>query len=224
MDKIVKIILTSLTAFLLVFSATNNYTNAASSSNSSNIEKLKKQVNELSGSNIKKDGEIKKLKTQITEKDKKIKSLETELGELKTKIKNLEKQLNPKETPQKDLIKKSDLPYTHTAKNGMSLRINSYEATSGGIKLNITLKNNSTVSDKGDIMTSTWEIYDGKNTLKFLDQDDTFWDIDYLRAGQEVTGDVIYKGLTTTTNTFTLYGSLWQYIDAEEFKLTFSVE
>lgn len=138
-----------------------------------------------------------------------------------------QKDIEPTPTPittQKDLIKKSDLPYTHKASNGISLTINSYEASSGGIKFNMTLKNHSTVSNRGIIMNSTWDIYDGKSTLDFIEQDDIFWDIDYLRAGQEVTGDVIYKGLSTTTNTFTLYGALWQYVNAEDFELTFQVE
>lgn len=122
----------------------------------------------------------------------------------------------------KDLVTKSDLPYTINASNGMSLTINSYTASNSGVTINVTIKNNSTSSDKGDLMTSTWEIYDGQSTLKFLDQDKQLWDISYLRSGQAVTGDLKFKGLTDSSATsFSLFGGLWQYIDREEFKITF---
>lgn len=124
----------------------------------------------------------------------------------------------------KDVIGKSDLPYTVRAKNDMAITINSYEASKSGIKLNVTMTNHSSVSDKGKIMLSTYDIYDGKETLKFISMDRVFYDTDYLRAGQSVTGDVIYSGLSHETDTFTLYGKLWQYIDTEEFKITFKVE
>lgn len=123
----------------------------------------------------------------------------------------------------KDLIGKEDLPYMVRAKNDMAITINSYTATTEGIKLNITMTNHSSVSDKGDLMLTTYEIYDGKNTLKYIDMDDAFWDISYLRAGQSVTGNIAYQGLTHDTDTFTLYGGLWQYIDREEFKINFKV-
>jgi len=125
---------------------------------------------------------------------------------------------------EKDIITKADLPYTINAKNGMSLKINSYTASKRGIKFNLTLTNNSSVSDKGQKMISVYEIYDGKETLKFISMDDIFYDVHYLRAGQSVTGDVVFQGLSHDASTFTLYGGLWQYIDREEFKITFKVE
>lgn len=124
----------------------------------------------------------------------------------------------------KDLITKSDLPYSIRAKNNMEITINDYEASTGGIRLNVTMTNHSTVSDKGKIMLSTYEIYDGKETLKFVEMDRIFYDVSYLRAGQSVTGDVKYHGLSYNANSFTLYGKLWQYIDTEEFKINFKVE
>jgi hypothetical protein len=135
----------------------------------------------------------------------------------------------PKPTPiptpaPKDYISKSDLPYTLKAKNEMSLTINSYTANSGAITFNFTLTNNSKVLDKGGIMTSTWDIYDGKSTLKYLDQDDIFYDTRELRSEQSITGNVTYAGLSQQTDFFTLYGTLWQYVTTEDFKLKFKVE
>jgi hypothetical protein len=126
--------------------------------------------------------------------------------------------------PTLSVINKSDLPYTIKAKNGMQLTVNSYTFNSSEVVFNLTLKNNSTTSDKGSLMTSTWEAYDGKTTLEFVDQDRLFWDTDNLRAGQSVTGNVTFNGLSQQTNTVSLFGSLWQYIDAEDFKLTFKNE
>jgi len=114
-------------------------------------------------------------------------------------------------------IDKEDLPFTLNAKNGMSLTINKVTASTGGIRINLTLKNNSTVSDKGRPMTSTWEIFDGKETLKHLNQDDIFYD--YIRSGQSITGNVNFAGLSHDTDSIILYGGLWQYIDREEFKI-----
>jgi hypothetical protein len=122
------------------------------------------------------------------------------------------------------VVTKADLPYTVKANNGMQITINSYSASSGGIVLNITLTNTSTVSDKGMVMTSTYEIYDGKSTLKFIDQDRVFWDTDYMRASQSITGNITFNGLSHETESFILYASLWQYIDAEDVKITFKVE
>lgn len=119
-------------------------------------------------------------------------------------------------------ISKADLPFTLNAKNGISLTINSVSASTGGIKMNITLKNNSTVSDKGGIMTSTWEFYDGKSTIKFLNQDQIFY-TSYLRCGQAITGDVNFAGLSNSTSSIILYGGLWQYIDKEGFKITINI-
>jgi hypothetical protein len=124
----------------------------------------------------------------------------------------------------KDLISKSDLPYTFDAKNDMSITINSYDISSNGISINLTLTNKSSVSDKGLVMTSTYEIYDGKNTLKFVDQDRIFYDTREIRAGQSITGNVKFKGLTQTTDKISLFGKLWQYINTEEFKFNFKVE
>lgn len=124
----------------------------------------------------------------------------------------------------KTVIGASDLPYTIKAKNGMALTINSYSASTNGVSINVTVTNNSQTSDKGDLMTSTWEIYDGKNTLKFVDQDRLFWDTNNIYSGQSVTGTLKFDGLSSSSvSTFSLNGGLWQYIDKEDFKITFSV-
>lgn len=132
-------------------------------------------------------------------------------------------QQTPKPSETKDLIIQSDLPYTLNASNSMSLTINSYSASSDEVVFNVTITNNSKTSDKGDLMTSTWEVYDGKSTLKFVDQDQALWDISYLRAGQSITGDIKYEGLSQETDSISLFGSLWQYIDSDEFKLNFKI-
>jgi hypothetical protein len=131
---------------------------------------------------------------------------------------------SPSSAPQKEIIGKADLPYKIDATNGMSLSVNSYTASSGGIEIDITLTNNSTVSDKGDDMVSVYEIYDGKNTLETIGRDRIFVDTNYIRSGQSITGKVSFKGLSHETDTFTLYGGLWQYVDREEFEITFKVE
>ena len=112
-----------------------------------------------------------------------------------------------------------ELPITINAYNGISLIINSVSAKTTGILMNITMKNNSTVSDKGDPMVSTWEFFDGTRTLEYISADRIFYDVDYLRSGQEITGNIGYQGMTPGTNTLILYGGLWQYIDMEEFKV-----
>lgn len=127
---------------------------------------------------------------------------------------------NPGET----VISSTDLPYIYKSKNGMGLKINSYKATSSGVQFNVTITNHSSTQDKGMLMTSTWELYDGKNTLEFSDQSRQFWDNDYLRAGQSLTGDLYFEGLTNNETSFYLYAGLWQYINKEEVKLKFKVE
>ncbi|GAB1360366.1 hypothetical protein MASR1M31_21710 [Porphyromonadaceae bacterium] len=112
-----------------------------------------------------------------------------------------------------------ELPITINAYNGISLTINSVTAKTTGILMNITMKNNSSVSDKGDPMVSTWDFFDGTRTLDYISADRIFYDVDYLRSGQEITGNIGFKGMTSGTNTLILYGGLWQYIDREEFKV-----
>lgn len=121
-------------------------------------------------------------------------------------------------------VKMSELPITVVAKNGMQLTINSIDARTTGVMMNITMKNNSTVSDKGDPMVSTWEFYDGFSTLEHQVSDDIFWDINYLRSGQEITGNVGFDGMSANAKTITLYGKLWQWIDTEEFKIIISLD
>ncbi|RED52889.1 hypothetical protein [Cohnella lupini] len=130
----------------------------------------------------------------------------------------------PAPAPAPKFITQTDLPYTINATNGMSLTVNSYSASSSGVTFNFTLTNNSSVSDKGETMTSTWELYDGKNTLKYIDQDRIFYDSLYLRSGQSVTGNVNFRGISNpNAEKFTLYGGLWQYIDKEDFKIVFMI-
>lgn len=121
-------------------------------------------------------------------------------------------------------VSKEDLPFTLNARNDMSLTINSISASAGGVRINITLKNNSTVSDKGMTMTSTWEIFDGSETLKHIGQDDIFYDVNYIRSGQSITGNVNFTGLSHDTDSIILYGGLWQYIDCEDFKITIKLK
>jgi cell division protein FtsB len=245
MNKRVSIVMQCILVLSLVFGVNSNFANAASNSTTKIIETLKKQVQTLTATIKTKDKQINTfkgqlatankqvatLKSQVSTRDGQISSLKVEvdsknneINRLNAQIKSLNDQINPPGPKPKSMITKSDLPYTHKAKNGMQLTINSYTADTSGVKINMTITNTSSVSDKGELMTSTWELFDGKTTLKFLDQDDLFWDTNYLRAGQSVTGDVIFKGLTQTTDSFDLYGKLWQYIDAEDFKLTFKVE
>lgn len=123
-----------------------------------------------------------------------------------------------------EVIGKAELPYNVKAKNGMALTINDYEANSSGVRFNVTLTNHSTMSEDGDIMLSTYEIYDGKDTLNFRDMDSSFYDVSKLRSEQSVTGNVTFNGLSHETDVFTLYGGLWQGMDREEFKIKFTVE
>lgn len=120
-------------------------------------------------------------------------------------------------------VNASDLPCSIDATNGMSLTINSIKAKSSGIMMNITMTNNSSVSDKGQPMISTWEIYDGENTLDYLDMDDNLW-VNYLRCGQSIKGNVAFKGLSHETDQIILYGGLWQYIDRESFKVIINLD
>lgn len=121
------------------------------------------------------------------------------------------------------IISKKDLPYTVNAKNGMKLTINNYSATTTGIKFNITLTNTS-MTDKGQTMTTSWTIYDGKNTLKSISQDDAFYDNWLsLHAGQSITGDTVYEGLSYNASTFYWEIRLSNGINYENFKLKFNV-
>ena len=113
----------------------------------------------------------------------------------------------------------SELPVTIDAYNGMSVTINTLDAKETGILMDITMINNSTVSDKGKPMVSTWEIYDGTRTLEDVSSDRIFYDTSYLRSQQVISGNIGYQGMTSGTETLILYGGLWQYIDKEEFKV-----
>ncbi|MEN6388885.1 MAG: copper amine oxidase N-terminal domain-containing protein [Syntrophomonas sp.] len=125
---------------------------------------------------------------------------------------------------QKDTISKSDLPYTINASNGMSMKINKYTINSNGISLNVTFTNNSSVMNKGNaVIGCTYEIYDGKNTLKFIDQDQCFYDVGDLRCGQSVTGDIYFEGLSNVTDKITLSGDLVQGVDYYDFEINIKV-
>ena len=117
----------------------------------------------------------------------------------------------------------SDLPVTIDAYNGMSVTINSLVPSTSGVLMNITMKNNSSVSDKGDPMVSTWEFYDGTRTLEDVSIDRIFYDTNYLRSGQEISGNIGYQGMTAGSETLILYGGLWQYIDREEIKVIIDI-
>lgn len=126
-------------------------------------------------------------------------------------------------TTTEKIYRKSDLPITIKAKNGMQMVIHSYTANTSGNKFNITLTNTS-MTDKGHTMTTSWTVYDGKNVLKSVSQEDVFYDNWLnLRSGQSVRGDAIYEGLSYNATTFYWEISLDNGSNSEKFKLKFAI-
>lgn len=113
MKKSLKVIISSLLAFSLIFGATLSFSDAASTSTAKTIENLKKQVKTLTASNKKKDAEIKKLKAQV---------------------KDLEAKLKPK-TPTASNLSKTI--------NGVTIKITKVVQDSDSLKIYVTYTNKS---------------------------------------------------------------------------------
>lgn len=141
MKKSLKIILSSLLAFSLIFGTTLTFSDAASTSTTKTIEKLKKQVKSLTASNKKKDAEIKKLKAQVKDRDNNIKNLNStisskdeEISKLEAKVKDLEKQ-TPSVPTTSELGKSRD----NAAKINETVVVNNKDWLNGSQQFELTL-------------------------------------------------------------------------------------
>jgi PBP1b-binding outer membrane lipoprotein LpoB len=121
-----------------------------------------------------------------------------------------------------DAVKLSDLPITVESDNGMVLVVNKVTVTGSGLTFNITLEN--TGAATGNSMFSASEVQAGQSKLKFLSQDQTFYD-GFLSfyPGMKTTGNVTFSAVPADVKQITWRFSLQAGSDWDRKELTFQV-